>query len=120
MHIAQHITTCRSEAARAGSGLSTSQHRRERRSSEEPLAGFGGPPASIANEISAKPGRLRTLAAVGLKRPGRPRKSVARDTPDARVTGHMRRGRIIPLFVYGTTLIIVFVRVWGSTSAFGG
>lgn len=32
VHIAQHITTCRSEAVRAGSGLSTSQHHGQRQS----------------------------------------------------------------------------------------
>lgn len=32
----------------------------------------------------------------------------------------MPRERVVPLFVYGTTPVVVSVRGWGRTPAFGG
>ena len=51
VHIAQHITTCRSEAARAGSGLSTSQHHGERRSERNGSVRMADP-YIILNELA--------------------------------------------------------------------
>jgi hypothetical protein len=83
VYIAQHITTCRSEAARAGSGLSTSQHHGERRSPADTVGDLGGAPASIANETSAK---ARSFENAGHRRSQttwQPRRSAAHHTPDA-------------------------------------
>lgn len=83
MHIAQHITTCRSEAARAGSGLSISQHHEERRSPADTVGDFGGTPASNADETSAKAGSLENAGT-----------GVSNDPETAQVSSppHDRRG----------------------------
>ena len=78
VHIAQHITTCRSEAARASSGLSHRSTMENGDLRRMLLAILAALQSSIANETShpsrtrlpRKPGRVRTLATVGLERTG--------------------------------------------------